>query len=146
MGVAHFSPEDDRHLYSKRYLEGQIVKGLGGRAAEEIMFGADQVTGGAESDLVYVNRVARRMVYRLGMGEETGFLVHDETNVPSSGESQARMDAQVNALLQRKYEDARMILEENKPALEALATALLERETIDGEDALEILRSNGVAV
>ena len=78
MGVAFFSPDDDRHLHSRRYLEGQIIKGLGGRVAEEIVFGTEQITGGAESDLVHVNRVARRMIYRLGMGADTGLLVYDE--------------------------------------------------------------------
>ncbi len=145
MGVAHFSPEDDQHLYSRRYLESQIVKGFGGRVAEEIMFGAENVTGGAESDLVHVNRVARRMVYRLGMGAENDLLVHDEHSTPLSGEAQARMDAQVSALLQRLYRDTRTMLAQHKPALEALAAALLERETIDGEDAVRILRENGVA-
>jgi cell division protease FtsH len=145
MGVAHFSPEDDRHLYSKRYLEGQIVKGLAGRVAEEIVFGDENVTGGAESDLVHVNRVARRMVYRLAMGEENGLLIHDDQGAPLSAESQSRMDAQVNALLERSYGNARAILQHHRPALEALAKALLERETIDGEEALTILRDHGVA-
>ncbi|HEX6560204.1 MAG TPA: AAA family ATPase [Longimicrobiales bacterium] len=146
MGVAHFSPEDDQHLYSRRYLEGQIVKGFGGRVAEEITFGSENVTGGAESDLIHVNRVARRMVYRLGMSEENGLMVHDEQSSPLSGETQARMDAQVNALLERMYGRTREILAQHKPALEALATALLERETIEGSEALEILRVNGVSV
>ncbi|HUP88143.1 MAG TPA: hypothetical protein VM100_02210, partial [Longimicrobiales bacterium] len=146
MGVAHFAPEDDQHLHSRRYLEGQIVKGFGGRVAEEIMFGTDEVTGGAESDLVHVNRVARRMIYRLGMGEENGFLVYDEQTAPLSGDAQARMDAQVNALLQRLYAQTREIMLKHRPALEALAQALLDRETIDGPDAVEILRTNGVAV
>jgi cell division protease FtsH len=144
MGVAHFAPDDDRHLLSRRYLEAQIVKGLGGRVAEEIMFGADLVTGGAESDLVHVNRVAKRMVYRLGMGDSNGLLVHDEQAGPLSGEAHASMDAQVNALLQRLYEQTRLIVQRHKPALEALATALLERETIEGSEAIEILRQNGV--
>jgi len=146
MGVAHFSPEDDQHLYSKRYLEGQIVKGFGGRVAEEIIFGADSVTGGAESDLVHVNRVARRMVYRLGMGEAQGLLVHDDQGAPLSGDASAKMDAEVNALLQRLYARTREILLAHEPALQALATALLDRETIDGAEAMEILRANGVSV
>jgi cell division protease FtsH len=85
------------------------------------------------------------MVYRLGMGEENGLLVYDEQAGPLSGEAQARMDAEVNALLQRLYARTRDIVEKNKPALQALAQALLERETIDGTDAVEILRTNGVA-
>ena len=145
MGVAFFSPDDDRHLHSRRYLEGQIIKGLGGRVAEEIVFGHDHITGGAESDLVHVNRVARRMIYRLGMGTENGLLVHDE-NAPLSGDAQARMDSEVRGLLERLYGSTREILSTHRAALDALANALLERETIDGPDALRILAENGCQV
>jgi ATP-dependent Zn protease len=146
MGVAHFAPDTDRHLHSRRYMQAQIIKGLGGRVAEEIMFGAENVTGGAESDLVHVNRVARRMVYRLGMTEDNSLLIYDDGGAPLSGEAQARMDQQVNALLQRLYEETRDILTRHQPALEALAQALLERETIEGEEAVRILVEAGVPV
>jgi cell division protease FtsH len=144
MGVAHFAPEDDRHLHSRRYMEAQIVKGLGGRVAEEIVFGKDHVTGGAESDLVHVNRVARRMVYRLGLADDASLLVYDDAAGPLSGDAQARMDAQVNALLQRLYAETHRIMTENRAALEALAQALLQRETIDGIEAVTILEQAGL--
>lgn len=144
MGVAHFAPDDDRHLHTRAYLEAQIVKGLGGRVAEELIFGSDQVTGGAESDLVQVNRIARRMIYRLGMGEH-GLLVYDEEGAPLSADAQARMDAEVQALLERLYARARAIIGEHMDALEALAEALLELETIDGEEALRLLEQHGVS-
>ena len=146
MGVAHFAPDTDRHLHSRRYMQAQIIKGLGGRVAEEIMFGADNVTGGAESDLVHVNRVARRMVYRLGMTDDNSLLIYDDAGAPLSGEAQSKMDQQVNALLQRLYEETREILTRHQPALEALAQALLERETIEGEEAVRILAEAGVPV
>jgi cell division protease FtsH len=146
MGVAHFAPDTDRHLHSRRYMQAQIIKGLGGRVAEEIMFGTDNVTGGAESDLIHVNRVARRMIYRLGMGDDQGLLVYDEAGGPLSGEAQARMDQQVNALLLRLYDDTRAIITRHRLALEALAQALLEKETIDGEEALAILANFDVPV
>jgi len=146
LGVAHFAPEDDRHLQSRRYLEGQIVKGLAGRAAEELVFGPDRVTGGAESDLVHVNRIARAMVHRLGMGERTGLLVLDREGVPLAPETQALMDAEVRALLERLHERARSLLEANRSALDALAEALLERETLDGTEALRILAAHGLPV
>ena len=139
MGVAFFSPDDDRHLYSRRYLEGQIVKGLAGRAAEEIVFGADRITSGAESDLVHVNRIARKMIYRLGMGERTGFLVADEHDGPLSPETRAAMDQEVHALLERLYDEARELIRAHRPALDALAQALLERETLTGEEAMRVV-------
>ncbi|HEX7117327.1 MAG TPA: ATP-dependent metallopeptidase FtsH/Yme1/Tma family protein [Longimicrobiales bacterium] len=144
MGVAHFAPEDDRHLHTRRYLEGQIVKGLAGRAAEEIVFGPDRITGGAENDLDHVNRIARRMVYRLGMGESSGLLVSDGQPGSLSSEAQATMDAEVRALLARLYDRARDIVATHRAALDALAHALLERETVHGDDALRILAAHGV--
>lgn len=144
MGVAHFAPDDDRHLHSKRYLEGQIVKGLGGRAAEETVFGPDHVTGGAESDLVHVNRIARRMIHRLGMGKAAGLLVVDDQAGPLSAEAHAAMDEEVRQLLDRLYARARDIMVTYRPALDALAEALLDRETLEGEEVLDILAAYGV--
>jgi len=144
MGVAHFAPDDDRHLHPKSYLEAQIIKALGGRVAEEIVFGAEHITGGAESDLVQANRIARKMVYRLGMSGS--LLVHDDDNGPLSGDTQARMDAAVQALLERLYERTREIMLAHRPALDALAHALLERETLDGAEAIALLEEHGVKV
>jgi cell division protease FtsH len=144
MGVAHFSPDGDRHLHPKSYLEAQIIKALGGRVAEELVFGPEHVTGGAESDLVHVNRIARRMIYRLGMAGNGSLLVHDEEAGPLSADSQARMDAEVQALLQRLYQHTRDMLTQHRAALDALAQALLDRETIDGAEALDILEEHGV--
>jgi cell division protease FtsH len=144
MGVAHFSPDGDRHLHPRSYLEAQIIKALGGRVAEELVFGADHVTGGAESDLIHVNRIARRMVYRLGMAGSGSLLVYDEEAGPLSATTQAQMDDEVQDLLARLYERTRTILTEHRGALEALAHALLEKETVDGADALDVLRRHGV--
>jgi cell division protease FtsH len=146
MGVAHFSPDGDRHLHPKSYLEAQIIKGLGGRVAEELIFGADHVTGGAESDLVHVNRIARRMIYRLGMASSGTLLVHDEEGGPLSGDAQSRMDGEVQALLARLYERTREVLTQHRAALDALAQALLERETLDGADAMALLERHGVGI
>jgi cell division protease FtsH len=144
MGVAHFSPDGDRNLHPKSYLEAQIIKALGGRVAEELVFGAEHVTGGAESDLVHVNRIARRMIYRLGMAGNGSLLVHDDEAGALSADTQARMDAEVQAVLQRLYTRTREILVQHRPALDALAEALLERETLDGADALAVLDAHGV--
>ncbi|CAN5664872.1 ATP-dependent zinc metalloprotease FtsH [soil metagenome] len=144
MGVAHFAPDDDRNLYPKSYLEAQIIKALGGRVAEEIVFGADHVTGGAESDLVHVNRIARRMIYRLGMAGNGSLLIHDDETGPLSADTQAHMDAEVQALLQRLYGRTREVLLQHRDALDALAAALIERETLDGVEAMAILEQHGV--
>jgi cell division protease FtsH len=144
MGVAHFSPDGDRHLHSRRYLEGVIVKCLGGRAAEEIVFGPDAITSGAGSDLQQVTHVAKSMVYQLGMGGATGLVVYDGTPGSLSAETVAKMDREVIAIIDRLYERARALLAEYRPALDALALALLEHETLDGADAVRVMEAAGL--
>jgi len=144
LGVAFFSPEDDRFLYRRNYLEGVIMKGLAGRAAEELVFGRHAVTSGAQSDLQQVNGVARKMVYQLGMGPDTGLLIH-EGDGSLSGEAHAAMDREVRAILDRLYQQTVDLLAANREPLAALAVALLERETIDGAEAVEILEDAGLS-
>ena len=143
MGVAFFAPDADRHLHSRRYLEGQILKGLGGRAAEEVIFGPDQITSGARSDLQHVTRVAREMIYNLGMGETAGLMVYDP-DAPPSEEVRALMDREVRGLLDRLYAQAVETVRLHQSALEALGEALLERETLDAPEALAIFEAHGV--
>jgi cell division protease FtsH len=145
MGVAHFAPDDDQHLHSRAYLEAQIIKGLGGRVAEALKFGGDNVTGGAESDLVHVNRIARQMVDRLGMGDDSGLLIYDP-EAPLGESTRARMDDEVRAMLDRLQSRTREILRTYSDALDALAEALLERETLEGDDAVRLLAAHGVPV
>jgi cell division protease FtsH len=144
MGVAFFSPEDNRNLYRKSYLEGQIVKGLAGRAAEELVFGPESITSGAQHDLVQANGIARKMIYQLGMGPRTGLLIHEGQVGSLSPEAHAMMDREVREILERSYERARALLAANRGALEALARALLERETIDGVEAVGLMEDHGL--
>jgi cell division protease FtsH len=147
MGVAHFSP-GEMVLHTRRYLEGQICKGLGGRAAEEIVFGHDAVTSGAKADLQHTTRVAREMVYKLGMGPNTGLVAFDERESGGavSAELHAAMDRDVRLIVELMYTRVRAAIEGHRGALEALAEALLDRETLEGNDALAILRSHGVSM
>lgn len=144
LGVAFFSPDDDRCLYRRSYLEGQIMKGLAGRVAEELVFGAEHVTSGAQSDLQHVNGIARRMVYQLGMGSNTGLLVHDGEYGSLSPDAHARMDREVGDLLDRMYERTREMLMRNREALAALAVALIERETLEGREAMQVMTEAGL--
>jgi cell division protease FtsH len=147
MGVAHFSP-GEQVLHTRRYLEGQICKGLGGRAAEEIVFGNDAVTSGAKADLQHTTRVAREMVYKLGMGPNTGLVAFDERESGGavSAELHAAMDRDVRLIVELLYTRVREAIQLNRDALEALAEALLDRETLEGNEALVILQSHGVAM
>jgi cell division protease FtsH len=147
MGVAHFSP-GELVLHTRRYLEGQICKGLGGRAAEEVVFGAEAVTSGAKADLQHTTRVAREMVYKLGMGPNIGLVAFDEreTGGAVSAELHAAMDRDVRLIVELSYSRVHEAIQLHRSALEALAEALLERETLEGNEALEILQSHGVAM
>jgi cell division protease FtsH len=147
MGVAHFSP-GELSLHTRRYLEGQICKGLGGRAAEEIVFGHDAVTSGAKADLQHTTRVAREMVYKLGMGPNTGLVAFDEreTGGAVSAELHAAMDRDVRLIVELLYTRVHEAIELHRGALEALAEALLDRETLEGNEALAILQSHGVSM
>jgi cell division protease FtsH len=146
MGVAFFSPAADQHLHSRRYLESQILKGLAGRAAEELVFGPELVTSGAKSDLQHTTRIAREMVYHLGMGRSTGLVAHDAHSAPLSGESHAGMDRDVKEIVEALYARVKGVLQDHRDALEALARALLERETLTGDEAIAVFEANGVSV
>jgi cell division protease FtsH len=147
MGVAHFAP-GELVLHTRRYLEGQICKGLGGRAAEEVFFGPEAVTSGAKADLQHTTRVAREMVYKLGMGPTTGLVAFDERESGGavSAELHAAMDRDVRAIVEQLYERVKDAIERHRGALEALAEALLEKETLEGAEALAILQSGGVSL
>lgn len=145
MGVAFFQPDHEAHVHSRAYLEGQILKGLGGRAAEEVMFGTGRITSGAASDLQHTTRVAKQMVYRLGMGTSTGLITFDPESGPVSGDTHGRMDADVRAILDSAYSTVLDCVRTNRAALEALADALLERETLTGAEAIKIMNGAGLA-
>jgi cell division protease FtsH len=143
MGVAFFQPDHENHIASRDYLEGQILKGLGGRAAEEVVFGVSKVTSGAASDLQHTTRIAKHMVYRLGMGSGAGLIAYDPDSGPVSAETHARMDADVRQILETSYATMIAFLRQHRPALEALAEALLEKETLTGEEAVAIMEQAG---
>ncbi len=146
MGVAHFAP-GEQVLHTRRALEGQICKGLGGRAAEAIVFGDQAVTSGAKADLQYTTRVAREMVYKLGMGARTGLVAFDDRGSGGdvSGELHAAMDRDVRSLVEALYERVVEGLARHRPALDALAAALREHETLDGEAVLALCATHGLS-
>lgn len=148
LGAAHFAPDTDRHLYSRSYLEGMLVKALGGRAAELVFLGPDAVTSGAGADLVHATRVARQMVAEFGMSDEVGLLsaspaAHDGA---LSGELQSRIDAAVRDLLARQMERAESIVREHREAVDALAQALVRRLVLEAWEVHSILALHGVEV
>jgi cell division protease FtsH len=144
MGVAFFQPDHEAHISSRDYLEGQIRKGLGGRAAEEVVYGMAKVTSGAASDLQHTTRLAKQMVYRLGMGTTTGLITFDPESAPVSSETHSRMDQDVRSILESSYAIVLDCLRQNRGPLEALADALIEQETLSGSDAVRIMMEAGL--
>ena len=146
LGVTFQAPDADRYGYGVEYLRGRIVGALGGRAAEEIVYG--DVTTGAESDLEQVTNIARRMVGRWGMSEVIGPISvlpgpNDEPLFPGSpGQTSSHtmqlVDEEVRRIVEECHVEAVQQLRENRERLDALAHALLERETLDEADAYAV--------
>jgi cell division protease FtsH len=146
LGVTFQSPVADRYGYGADYLRGRIIGALGGRAAEQIIYG--DVTTGAESDLEQVTSIARQMVGRWGMsdaiglvsvlprpGNESPFPAAD-ANSPSES-TRELVDSEVRRIVEECYGHAVERLTENRERLDSLAHALLENETLDEQDAYE---------
>jgi cell division protease FtsH len=147
LGVTFQSPDADRYGYSADYLRGRLVGALGGRAAEEIVYG-DQTTG-AESDLEQATRLARQMTGRWGMSEEIGPVSvlpgpGDEPRLFPGGvdgvseHTRERVDVEVRRLLDECQATAVETLTLHRDQLDALTRALLGQETLDEADAYRI--------
>jgi cell division protease FtsH len=142
LGVTLSTPEDDRFNYSEEELRAKIRVSLGGRVAEEIVFG--DATTGAESDIQQVTNIARGMVARWGMSDKVGFVTvaaQPGQNFllpgaePASAATQELVDAEVRRIVDEEHDATRHVLGEHRQNLDALAAALLERETLDELDA-----------
>jgi len=151
LGVTMFLPAEDRYSYSKRRLESQIAGLFGGRLAEEIIFGMEHVTTGASNDIERATDIARNMVTKWGLSEKLGPLTYGEeegevflgrsmTQRKEISESTAHIiDAEIRAIIDRNYENARRILTENMSTLHLMAEALVKYETIDEEQIKDIM-------
>ncbi|MBJ7296869.1 MAG: ATP-dependent zinc metalloprotease FtsH3 [Dolichospermum sp.] len=158
-GLTWFTPSEDRMdtgLYSRAYLENQMAVALGGRLAEEIIFGEEEVTTGASNDLQQVARVAKQMITRFGMSDRLGpvalgrqqgnmFLGRDIMSERDfSEETAAAIDEEVRKLVDTAYIRAKEVLVNNRQVLDEIAQMLIEKETVDAEELQEILGNNDV--
>ena len=158
-GLTWFTPSEDRMdsgLYSRSYLQNQMAVALGGRIAEEIIFGEEEVTTGASNDLQQVARVARQMVTRFGMSDRLGPVALGRQNgnmflgreIASdrdfSDSTAATIDEEVRKLVDEAYQRAKDVLVTNKHVLDKLAEMLIEKETVDAEELQEVLANNDV--
>jgi len=149
LGVTMLLPEEDRHSHNRRSLLGQITMTMGGRAAEHLVF--KRFTTGASDDLKRATELARKMVCQWGMSEKLGPLTYSEDaghvflgrdlqqHTEFSNESMRMIDEEVLEILNSSYERAKSILKTYRKALESLALTLLEKETIDGENVLQVM-------
>ncbi|MGE0486142.1 MAG: ATP-dependent zinc metalloprotease FtsH [Gammaproteobacteria bacterium] len=152
LGVTMFLPEEDRLSYSKVRLESQISSLFGGRIAEEIIFGPDAVTTGASNDIERVTDIARNMVTRWGLSKKLGpmtysddegevFLGHSVTQHKQVSDETAHLiDEEVRDIVNRNYNRARSILEDNLEKLHMMADALVRYETLDTEQIDDIMQ------
>ena len=147
LGITMFLPEEDRRSYTREQLESQLSSLFGGRLAEEMVFGPQNVTTGAANDIERATEIARNMVTRWGLSDHLGPLVYgDERDAAPfpvqsemSDDTASAIDAEVRAVIERNYERAKGILEENIDKLHAMAHALVRFETIDRGQIDEIL-------
>jgi len=156
LGLTMSLPERDRFGYSKREMESRLASMFGGRLAEEIIFGADNVTTGASSDIQQATAMARRMVTEYGMSEKLGrvrygdneqelFLGHSVTQTRGVSEATAQLiDNEVRRLIEEAEATARRILVEHIDELHRLSQALLEYETLSGDEIRGLLRGEAI--
>ena len=139
-------PEEESNLITKEEAFTKIMTCCGGRAAEDLVF--HSITSGASNDIEQATKIARSMITRLGMSETFGMTALEtvnnkylggDTSLACSDQTATRVDEEVVKLIQQAYEEARRILEENKEKLHELAKFLYERETITGEQFMEIV-------
>ncbi len=149
-GLTWFTPEEEMGLETKAKILAQITSALGGRAAEEIIFGRDEVTQGAGQDIQVLTSMARKMVTKFGMSdlgllalegqEQPVFLGNDSVQRSEYSEAvAARIDHQIRAIAERCYEKAKNIISENRVAIDRIVDILIDQETIDGKEFRELL-------
>lgn len=140
--------DGNHYLMSKEEIENKIATFTGGRAAEEVIFGS--VTTGASNDIEQATKLARAMITRYGMSDDFGMVALETVNnqylggdasLACSAETQTLIDRQVVELIKKEYEKAKNILIENRSKLDKLAQFLYEKETITGEEFMEILEA-----
>ena len=141
--------EHEQYLLSKEELENKIATYAGGRAAEALIFGS--ITTGASNDIEQMTKLARGMITRYGMSDEFGMMALEtvnnqymggDTSLACAAETAAVVDEKVKALLKKEYDKAMTLLTENKQQLHALAKYLYEKETITGDEFMQVLKEN----
>jgi len=152
LGITASLPEEDRHSYTKEWMEGQLAMLFGGRVAEEMIFGPKDITTGAGNDIERATAMARRMVTSFGMSEVVGlvavgdneqevFLGRELVQRRSVSEHTQRIvDEEIKRILDEAHTTAQRVVGQNRDLLESIAQALLERETLDRDNVEALAR------
>ena len=147
LGYVMQTPEEEKYLNTKSELESMIVMALGGRAAEELVFG--DVTTGAANDIEQATNYARSMITMYGMSDYFGLMQLESIEsqylerrrvLNAADSTAAEVDREVRNMLAKAYEEAKQLLSENRPLLDKLAAYLIEKETITGEEFMKFFR------
>jgi cell division protease FtsH len=153
LGYTMQMPTEDRYLLRRGELMDRITVMLGGRSAEEVVFG--EVSTGAQNDLQHATELAREMVTRFGMSEELGPLVYERSgtgrfavDLPGTSDWSDRtarqIDDEIRAIVDATHERAVELLRQHREALDALAGALIEREVIEEQELNSLLEEQGI--
>ena len=154
LGVVWTLPERDKYSHSREYLEANISKAMGGRVAEELIFGHNKVTSGASSDIQMATKLAKDMVTRFGMSKDLGPLSYGENEDEvflgrsitrqqhMSEDTAKKVDLEVKKIVDAGYQRAKKILTEKLDDLHKLAKALLAYETLSGEEIKDLILKN----
>ena len=146
LGMVMRLPEDDRVSISRTRMISDLAVAMGGRAAEEVVFGYDKVTSGASSDIKQATDLARSMVMRFGLTDEMGMVYYDFDNPNSiSDRSHDEIDRLVREFIDEAYEKAKSMLEVKRKELDRLAKALLEYETLTGEEVELVMKGKKIS-
>ena len=154
LGMVMRLPEGDRYSLTREKLHADLAVAMGGRIAEEMIFGRDRVTTGASSDIKMATDMARRMVTEWGLSDEMGPIHYGEgrdevflgysmgQGKSISGATQAKVDTEVKRIVEEAYQSAQKTLTDHKDELHALAKALLEYETLSGDEIPIVIKGD----
>ena len=149
-GLTWFTPSEEQSLISRSQILARIMGALGGRAAEEVVFGSPEVTTGAGNDLQQVTSMARQMVTRFGMSNIGPLALENQTSDPFLGRTMgssseysediaSRIDMQIRSIIQHCHDETVNLIKENRVIIDKLVDLLIEKETIDGEEFRSIV-------
>nr|YP_010335876.1 cell division protein [Chroothece richteriana]UNJ14282.1 cell division protein [Chroothece richteriana] len=149
-GLTWFAPNEDQMLISRAQISARIIAALGGRAAEEVIFGTSEVTTGAGNDLQQVSNMARQMVTRFGMSDVGPLSLEGQSSDPFLGRSMGgraeysegvatNIDSQIQLIVESCYQEAIKIIQGNRVIIDRIVDILIEKETIEAEEFIQLV-------